>query len=165
MEFHLVSYWGPLSFYIFTKLMYLRRYVCFHVFVGGGVVRLGLICLELRKGDWQGHSNNERAVWRGEEEEGAGLSDIWSYLTVGLLFGLTLPGVSAHGFLRGGGWGGAKGYTPQNQKQGILRERRRRARAIEEDRRWAGESERSDNTERLSNKKDGGRQEEIEADR
>lgn len=144
--------------------MYLRRYVCFHVFVGGGVVRLGLICLELRKGDWQGHSNNERAVWRGEEEEGAGLSDIWSYLTVGLLFGLTLPGVSAHGFLRGGGWGGAKGYTPQNQKQGILRERRR-ARAIEEDRRWAGESERSDNTERLSNKKDGGRQEEIEADR
>jgi len=26
-----------------------------------------------------------------------------SYLTAGLLFGLTLPGVSAHGFLRGGG--------------------------------------------------------------
>lgn len=33
------------------------------------------------------------------------MSEIWSYLAVGLLFGLTLPGVSAHGFLRGGGRG------------------------------------------------------------
>ncbi len=38
-------------------------------------VRLGLIHWELRKGDWQGHSNNERAVWEGERG-GAGLSDI-----------------------------------------------------------------------------------------
>lgn len=41
-----------------------------------------------------------------ESKRGTGLSDSWgvrSYLTVGLLFGLTLPGVSAHGFLGGGG--------------------------------------------------------------
>jgi len=46
---------------------------------------------------------------------------IWSYLTVGLLFGLTLPGVSAHGFLRGGGWG--KGLYSSKTIQSILRER------------------------------------------
>lgn len=47
--------------------------------------------------------------------------EIWSYLTVGFLFGLTLPGVSAHGFLKGGGWG--KGLYSWHTIQGILRER------------------------------------------
>lgn len=47
---------------------------------------------------------------------------IWSYLAVGLLFGLTLPGVSAHGFLGGGGLG--KGlYSLNKNPKGILRER------------------------------------------
>lgn len=45
---------------------------------------------------------------------------VWSYLTVGLLFGLTLPGVSAHGFLRGGGWGkglySSKPYKASSEK-------------------------------------------------
>ena len=48
----------------------------------------------------------------------------WSYLAVGLLFGLTLPGVSAHGFLRGGGWG--KGlYSSKPYKAERERERER----------------------------------------
>lgn len=60
--------------------------------------------------------------------------DFWSYLTVGLLFGLTLPGVSAHGFLRGGGWG--KGLYSSKTIQAILRERLRESeRQVETDRR------------------------------
>lgn len=76
--------------------------------------------LIVEKGDWQGHSNNERAVWEGGREDRDYLTfGIRSYLTVGLLFGLTLPGVSAHGFLRGGGWG--KGLYSSKTIQGILR--------------------------------------------
>lgn len=76
--------------------------------------------LIVEKGDWQGHSNNERAVWEGGRGDRDYLTfGIRSYLTVGLLFGLTLPGVSAHGFLRGGGWG--KGLYSSKTIQGILR--------------------------------------------
>lgn len=46
-----------------------------------------------------------------------------SYLAVGLLFGLTLPGVSAHGFLGGRG-DGAKGYTPSKKPYQPSSERR-----------------------------------------
>lgn len=53
---------------------------------------------------------------------------IWSYLTVGLLFGLTLPGVSAHGFLRGGGWGkglySSKPYKSFSERDKIDRRRK-----------------------------------------
>ena len=100
--------------------------------------------------------------------------DFWSYLTVGLLFGLTLPGVSAHGFLRGGGWG--KGLYSSKTIQAILRERLKESeRQIEADRlgerliRQREEKTRReerqirDDTERLRER--GGRQEEIEADR
>lgn len=100
--------------------------------------------------------------------------DFWSYLTVGLLFGLTLPGVSAHGFLRGGGWG--KGLYSSKTIQAILRERLRESeRQVETDRRGERqirqreektrreERQIRDDTERLRER--GGRQEEIEADR
>lgn len=64
------------------------------------------------------------AVWEGVTGTRDHLTfEIWSYLAVGLLFGLTLPGVSAHGFLRGGGWG--KGLYSSKTIQGILRERNR----------------------------------------
>lgn len=67
-----------------------------------------------------------------------------SYLTVGLLFGLTLPGVSAHGFLGGRGEeeAGQQGYTPlqknhvsRPQREGGEREREdatRETRELEE---------------------------------
>lgn len=78
----------------------------------------------------------------------------WSYLAVGLLFGLTLPGVSAHGFLRGGGWGkglySSKNHTrhPQRERE---RERRGQKRPIKVDRNKEERSEtiqREDETER-----------------
>lgn len=57
---------------------------------------------------------------------------VGSYLTVGLLFGLTLPGVSAHGFLVGRGEeeeeeAGQQGYTP-SQKNHFSRPQRERER-------------------------------------
>lgn len=78
-------------------------------------------------------------------EEGAGQDyltfGIWPYLTVGLLFGLTLPGVSAHGFLRGGGWG--KGlYSSKPNKASSKSERE-----LETDRERRRTSGRSDRTE------------------
>ena len=71
----------------------------------------------------------------------------WSYLTVGLLFGLTLPGVSAHGFLRGGGWG--KGLYSSKTIKGILRKKERRKdswrkQEDEERKKTSGRSDRSE---------------------
>lgn len=61
-------------------------------------------------------------VWEGEKRGRVYLIfGIWSYLAVRLLFGLTLPGVSAHGFLRGGGWGkglySSKPYKSFSERQ------------------------------------------------
>lgn len=75
-------------------------------------VREWLFCLFLAK-MWTGAERKviDRATVTmelfGEVRGGGTIWDlgVWSYLTVGLLFGLTLPGISAHGFLRGGGWG------------------------------------------------------------
>lgn len=63
-----------------------------------------------------------------------------SYLTVGLLFGLTLPGVSAHGFLVGRGEeeeAGQQGYTP-SQKNHFSRPQREREDGAKETRREEG---------------------------
>lgn len=56
-----------------------------------------------------------------------------SYLTVGLLFGLTLPGVSAHGFLGGRGEeeAGQQSHTPL-QKNHVSRPQRKRVRERED---------------------------------
>lgn len=66
-----------------------------------------------------------------------------SYLTVGLLFGLTLPGVSAHGFLggRGEGGGGATGLysftikpcQPERERELTRRERDERNKEVAAD--------------------------------
>lgn len=123
-----------------------------------------LIHWELREGDWQGHSNNERAVWEGERGGRDYLTfGIWSYLTVGLLFGLTLPGVSAHGFLRGGGWG--KGlYSSKPYKASSEKDRQRRTER-ERERTDRKRTERERTSGRRYREIRGGRQEEIEADR
>lgn len=129
-------------------------------------VKLGLIHWHLRKGDWQGHSNNERACLGRWEKRGRYYLTfgIWSYLTVGLLFGLTFPGVSAHGFLRGGGWGkglySSKPYKSFSETD-TDRERWRMKRDWSKfDRKREDQSEQRqsrDDTERLRSKKDGER--------
>lgn len=69
-----------------------------------------------------------------------------SYLTVGLLFGLTLPGVSAHGFLVGRGEeeeeAGQQGYTPsqKNHFSRPQRERERTGRGRKSDRSSRGQN-------------------------
>lgn len=92
---------------------------------------------------------------------------IWSYLTVGLLFGLTLPGVSAHGFLRGGGWGkglySSKPYKASSEKdrqrgtEKAGRTRRDRSEQTEREKRSGGGGQIRGDTKRLSSKKDGER--------
>lgn len=130
-------------------------------------VRFGLIHWELRKGDWQGHSNNERAVWKVREGGGT----IWH-----LGFGLTSQSDSSlvlHSqvYLLMVFWGegdGAKGYTPQNHTRHPQRKTGRdgqrkpedEERLIKADRKKEDEWEERqirDDTERLSSKKDGGR--------
>lgn len=85
-----------------------------------------------------------------------------SYLTVGLLFGLTLPGVSAHGFLVGRGEeeeeAGQQGYTP-SQKNHFSRPPRERERGRGEEGGATDPAE--DRTEETQTDKDGRRRSSV----